>query len=332
MSISSPQKSMLYRNLAALLKAGISINKALKAVSADQPKNISKKLLGVSTKLENGESFSQAMSQEGLISKEMFYSFKIAEENAFLEEILVRTADLYDKKESFMRAFKQTMAYPTVVLSLAVASLAAMIVFVLPAYSKLFIEGDYKLPLLTRIAVKIADFQVVFVLLFILMLVAVYYSIKDLDFRAKLPLFGKIFKNLIYSDLCCLLGHQLKSGVPFLLALRNARQLTQSKAVSKMLEKVQAAVEKGSLVSYAFLCAGIMPKTFIQLVAVGEETGSFSSAFLNCGEYFMAQAESGLKKCVICMEPIATLTVGAVVGFVALAMLLPLFSLVNSLL
>jgi len=167
-------------------------------------------------------------------------------------------------------------------------------------------------------------------LIFIASAFLLYKKSRDFNFRIKIPLIGRIYLASYLRDFCFSMDYQLKSGLPLVSALRNAG--SGLKEIKPILDSTIADVESGEPLSQALakhkIFKGILPK----LLAVGEESGSLSDMMHQAGEHFGIFAESEMKKLSLFAEPLATLVVGCVVCFVAAAMLLPLFSMVNSLL
>ncbi len=319
-------KAIIYKQLARLLSAGIPLNRALKILSAQTDP----RLLKVSNDIEGGQSFSESMFKNGFLSQDNLYSFRAAEDNSCLEEVLLRTAALLENKEKLLSEFKKTLIYPAMVFGLSILSLFYLLIFVLPAYSRMFSDFNFKLPLITRIAIKLPSLSFLFMLIFIASAFLLYKKSRDFNFRIKIPLIGRIYLASYLRDFCFSMDYQLKSGLPLVSALRNAG--SGLKEIKPILDSTIADVESGEPLSQALakhkIFKGILPK----LLAVGEESGSLSDMMHQAGEHFGIFAESEMKKLSLFAEPLATLVVGCVVCFVAAAMLLPLFSMVNSLL
>lgn len=329
-NIALSESVLIFSQLSLLLKSGIPLNKSLKILSARLPANLGRRILLVSADLEKGITFSSSMQKAGLITEETLHTFRVAEENAFLEEALARTAAWQERKEHFLQGFRRAMIYPAIVLTMSFLSLAAMIVFVLPQYAQMFTDNSFRLPLITRAVMLLPRFYFIGIILLAIGMLAFLRAFRDYDFRMNLPLFGKVYTGAVLRDICCALSYQLKSGVPFLHALRSINGGIGSRKIKLALKNVISGIEQGMSLQTAFAKEKLFNGLFLQLVAVGEETGELAKMLWQAGEQFGTEAEYSLKKITAYLEPAATLFVGGVVAIVALAMLLPLFSLVNS--
>ena len=325
MALKNPSPSQLssfFKQLSSLLRSGLTLNRALKFLG----------IVPVSSLLEQGDSFSEALSKAGMISRDIKSSIEVAEKNAFLEDALERIALQIDKKIAFKENLKKALAYPSVVLSVSLLSFFGMIFFVLPSYQRLFVDFKFSLPLITRIAMSLPSFGAYILVFLTFLCLIAFYAFKNTDFFIRIPLFGKICKDSIMSDLCYSLSFQLKSGVHLALALNNLVEGLKSDKFKNILRKSLVEIKNGSSLSCAFSSKKFFDKIFIELIAVGEESGKLSDVIFQAGDYFSNRAESTVKSLTAYIEPSATLVVGGFVGFVALSMILPLFSMVNSLL
>ncbi|OGC33266.1 hypothetical protein A3J90_00895 [candidate division WOR-1 bacterium RIFOXYC2_FULL_37_10] len=331
-SLSLLESVLFCKQLASLLKAGIQLNSALKFLSSQSKGRLKEDLKVVSSQLEQGISFADAIYSRGLFSKEIVNMFKIAEKNAFLDETLIRISDLFERKYKLYQTLKKSLVYPCVVLIASLFSFFGMIFFVLPTYSDLFSDFNFHLPIITRFAMLIPSYSWLFLcLLFTLFLVA-YKSFRNADFCMKIPIIGKIKANSLMSDFCYTLSYQLKNGVSFVIAVNSLIDGLDSGQFKMRLVVIIEKIKKGSSLSSAFSSDKLFDGLFTQLVAVGEESGKLGEMLWEAGESFAQEAEYGLKNFTSYIEPVATLFVGGMVAFVALSMILPLFSMVNSLL
>lgn len=326
------EKSMFYKQFAALIKAGLPLTRALKILSSQPNNKTSKKIGNIIPALEKGESLTDSLFKNGFISYDAASSFKIAEENACLANVLERTAFLYEKKDKNIKELRRTLAYPTIVFASSVMSLVFLLVFILPTYAGYFAELNCKLPLVTRIALIIPNYGVLFGSILVLVGYFVFKAVNGQDLRVKLPIVGELFRASFLRDFCFLLNYQLKSGVPFVSALKNINKSIQGEATRKNISKIIRDIERGESISTAFSKHKLFDGMFLQILGIGEETGSLSDMIFEAGEHYNDICDMQVKKYASFVEPAATLLVGGVVCFTATAMLLPLFSMVNSLL
>lgn len=326
------ERSILYKHLAALIKAGLPLTRALKILSSQSAKKLRTKIDNISLDLEKGISFTQSMKQNGLLSDDAVCCFRIAEENASLVNVLEKTSRMLEDKDRNQKDLRRALTYPAVVFFSSILSLVFLLGFVLPSYMSYFSELDCKLPLITRIAMKLPDYSV-FIFVFLSLLVfCIAKLFSDFEARTRIPVFGPLFRASFLREFCGVLHYQLKNGVPFVSALNNINEGIPSVGLRKKISEISNMIENGEPIAAAFSQCSLFDGTFSQIAGIGEETGSLSDMIFEAGEHYGSVCDMQLKKYSALIEPAATLFVGGVVCFMAAAMLLPLFSMVNALL
>jgi type IV pilus assembly protein PilC len=309
------------KQLAQLLGAGVPLIKSLEIMKKQ-------KLI---ESLQSGESFSQSLAKNGQL-KDFISSFTIAERDGMLEEALLRAACQMEKKQNFQENIKKAATYPVIILCVSILCLILMIFVVLPNFSRMFADFNCKLPAITLFIISLPNYWHSFLIVSLLFILCVYFFWRNIDFRFKIPLIGKILFNLKLGEICHNLGSQLKAGVPILESIESTLNLSGSRKIKIVLQEMFAEVKGGRALSESLKRRGIFPDFLIQMAAVGEESGSLGKMLLSASEIFESEGEQMIKRLTTYIEPAATLTVGLAVGFIALAIMMPLFSMMNSLL
>lgn len=324
------EKARVLKHLAMLLKSGIPTVKSISIAASSQRKHIKKRLLSVISGIEGGKTLSHSLEDEGLILKSSRPSVEAAEQNAFLEEALMRTSEIYEKKCEFSKTIKNSLSYPAVVLAFSLLSIIATSIFITPAYAQMFSDLNAQVPLPAKIMIIAMNYFWLAAAGFAMFLALVILKMqKDRDFTLKIPIANSIYRLMLASDFCYSLSYQLKNGVPIVSALRKTS--FESKRLNSQILQSASQIEQGAALSSAFSSINLFEKSFMQFVHVGGESGNLSNVLWYAGGQYMLEAEDLLGKYARMAGPCATLVVGSIVGFVALSMVMPLFSAINSL-
>lgn len=311
------------KQLATLLKAGVPLTRALRIINGQESSIIHL--------LESGLSFSESLARIDLY-KDQISSFRIAERDGRLEEAILRAAEQMERKRSLRENLNKALIYPAIILGTSILCLIFLLFFVLPNFARLFADFNCSLPPLTRFLMKLPDFWLVFLAAMISSIVFMVKLWHNIDFRFKIPFLGKIFLNLALGEVLYNLGSQIKAGVPILESIRSVVDGSRSAIIKRSLEGIYSDIQLGQSPSYAFSKIPIFPNYLVGVLAVGEESGSIDEMMISAGAVFEQQAEQILKTMTLMIEPAATLTLGLIVGVIALAMVMPLFSMMNSVL
>lgn len=319
------------RQFARLLNAGIPLTRALNIILAQGRPKARAAIGQMVRSVESGETFSRALFGSGVLV-EFVPSFTIAERDGSLEKALLRAAEQIERKRQFKENLKRSLAYPAIVLAMSAVCLVFLLFVILPNLSRMLADLNCPLPPVTRMVLLIADNWMTLVFGFILAGAAAFRHWRNIDRRFKLPIIGKILFNLELADLCYNLSSRLKAGVPILEGLRSTGAALKSPELRASVLALVGSVKNGSSLSDALLREKVFPAPLVQMAAVGEESGSLADMIFSAAEMYEAEGERGLKALALYIEPAATLTVGLAVGVVVLAVMLPLFSMMGSLL
>lgn len=307
-----------YKQFYALLSAGLPIPKALRILE----------LRGMIIDLEKGQPLFAAFARAGFPAGDINL-IKIGEESGRLLDSLGRIIKQLEGSIASRNSVKKALMYPMVVLSLSFCSIIFLLVFILPTFKGIFSEFNFELPFLTRLFLGISE-QWFFILIFTAVLAAGFcFLFKKEEFRINLPLAGSIYKNTMLSGICRSLGYQLKSGVPVLTAIATIREGLGSRIYSDALAEASLALERGEKMSEAIKKGSVFPDSLIQIIGVGEESGSLDEVLVQSAGFYEQEAEGFIKKWVSLIEPAATLVVGGLVGLIAFSMILPLFQMME---
>ena len=323
-----------------LLGSGLTLINAL-GVLSDQLENKALKhaLQDVMTQVKDGASLSGAFAKHPRIFSDFFVSMVSAGEvGGVLEKILERLSEHYEKEEDVKSKIQAAMAYPVLVLSVGVLTVFVLLSFVIPRLTVIFTEFGQALPLPTRILVAVSSFFAQFWWLMVLAAAIIFFLLIRLNstrqgkvqfdrFLLSLPLLGDFLKKVEVGRLCKSLATLLDNGVPILHSIEVISATATNEVLRQEFERIGKEIKDGLSFSGAIKNSPHFPVFVKNMVAVGEEGGSLEVSLYRIGESYEHYADRLVKIMTSLIEPIMILGMGAVVAFIVVAMLLPIFQL-----
>ena len=323
-----------------LLGSGLTLINAL-GVLSDQLENKALKhaLQDVIIQVKDGASLSGAFAKHPRIFSDFFVSMISAGEVAgVLEKILERLSDHYEKEEDVKSKIQAAMAYPVLVLSVGVLTVFVLLSFVIPRLTVIFSEFGQALPLPTRILVGVSNFFAQFWWLMVLAAAIIFFLLIRINstrqgktrfdsFLLSLPLLGDFLKKVEVGRLCKSLATLLDNGVPILHSIEVISATATNEVLRQEFERIGKAIKDGLSFSGAIKNSPHFPVFVKNMIAVGEEGGSLEVSLYRIGDSYEHYADRLVKIMTSLIEPIMILGMGAVVAFIVVAMLLPIFQL-----
>lgn len=337
------EKMLFTRHLAVMIGAGLSVSRALEAL-AQQTKNktMAKAIVRLGEDVKKGQSLGDSMVKNPKIFSELFVSMvKVGETGGNLEEILKVLAGQMEKDHELRSRVRGAMIYPAVIICAMFGIGALMMTMVVPKLTVIFKEASIDLPLTTQMIIGISDFLsahwLLGLLFLFLLIVAVRFLVRtkqgreyfDLIFL-KLPIFGEMSKKVNSARLARTLGSLIESGVPIVQGLKTVGGTLTNVQFRASLEKAAAEVQKGSPLSQTIkLYPQLYPAMVGQMVQIGEETGTMGAILAKLAEFYEEEVANLTKGLAAVIEPILMVVIGAAVGFFAISMLQPMYSMMQ---
>lgn len=337
--ISSRDILVFTEELANLLEAGISIDRALYILSRHTEKEQMREVIkAIQRDIQRGRSLSEAMAQHNCFPKVYVNMVKAAEAGGFLEPVLRRIASFLETTGKFKEELISAMVYPVILFIVAVVAVSVMMVYVVPKFTSIFEEMGENLPLSTEVLIFISALVGRlwwFALLVCIVLVFFLHRyrktpegrLKTDAILLRLPLIGSLQKKVFISRFSRTLGTLLKAGVPVLVALRISRQVVGNEAISSSLAPLEDGVRHGKGLSQPMKQVDIFPEMVFEMVAVAEEAGRVEEALLQIADRFEEETRRTIRRTISVLEPALILFMGIVVGFIILSMLVAIFSI-----
>ena len=338
--IGSGELAVVTRQLADLLRAGVPLNRALRILS-EQTSNLhlSNTLADVEKQISSGATLHEAMGKHPRVFPTLFVSMvRAGETGGFLEDCLLRLAIFIEKDQELKSRVTSALAYPVLLIVIGVAAIGFLMVFFIPRFSEIFKKMGDNLPLPTQIVMAVSYFfrdQWIFVLLGVVAAALAWSRVaatlagrRMIDrIRIRLPLLGDIVRKNAVSRFTRTLGTLLKSGVPILWALSISKEAMGNRVLQDDIDEASAGVKQGRSLAEILRNSRTFPRMVVDMIAVGEESGNLDEVLVNIAESFDIQVERAVRVFVALFEPALLLFMAALVGFIVISMLLPVFSL-----
>ncbi len=343
--ISHLDKLLFTRELSVLLKSGVSLGETLESLLQKTKhgalRNILETLLA---NVENGQSFAHALEHFPKVFDPLYVNLvKLGETSGTLRENLDFLTRQLEASYTLRKKIQGIVLYPMIVFAMALILGALISVFILPRLIKLFDSFNVVLPLSTRALLWIAYFMQAYGVIFFLSifgLLVLWRFIISLSiikpywhrFLLSIPVAGGLLEDIAVAHFCRDMGIMLQSGLPIFEALAVEEKVMSNRAVARLVVTLSQAVARGKTLAdelsgkrYA-----IISPLAIKMIAAGERTGKLGETFIYLENFFEAEADRKIKNLTVLFEPILLLAIGAIVVFLALAILTPIYSLTGS--
>jgi type IV pilus assembly protein PilC len=330
----------LCRQLAVFLRSGVSVLEALGVIAEETTNKVLKSALeGMRTALEGGARFSEAASEH----PELFpgYSVEVlrsAELTGNLDEVLDQLGDYLERELETEQNIKSALAYPSIVMVLAIVVSIVLVVFVLPKFRSFFASLHAKLPLPTRMLLAMAKWIGTYgtyvgiglaataIAIFLALRTQRGKEIRD-QLLLKIPVIGQLIHTAIIERFCRLLASMTVAGVALPEALAVTTAATNNTVFRRALTQARAAMMRGEGLAAPLTETGLFPGAARQMFAVGESTGNIDDQLLAAANYLDRELDYRIKRFTTLFEPAVIIGVGVVVGFVAIALVSAMYGI-----
>jgi MSHA biogenesis protein MshG len=328
------------RQLHTLLRAGVPIMRALAGLQESSHNPAMRDVLqDLRESLDSGRELSVAIARHpGIFTRFYISMVRVGEATGRLEEIFLRLFD-HMEFERFMREqVKSALRYPSFVVAAMAVAMFIVNIWVIPAFAKVFKGFNAELPLMTRILIGFSDFMVNWWYAIVAGVALCFGGFNYWrktprgryqwdKFKLKIPVAGKIIQKATLARFSRAFALASRSGVPIIQALSNVAATVDNDYIADKLEKMRDGVERGESILRTAIAAGIFTPVVIQMIAVGEESGSLDDMMQEIADMYQSEVEYELKTLAQQIEPILIVMLGAMVLVLALGIFLPLWDL-----
>ncbi|MBZ4671950.1 type II secretion system F family protein [Deferribacterales bacterium Es71-Z0220] len=331
------------RQLATMISAGLSLVKALDILASQSSKKKMRNMFeDIKNQIEQGAQFNRALQKYKRVFGDLYINMVAAgEAGGLLDNVLDRLAIYMEKAISLKRKVKAAMMYPSIVLIVAVAVVWGLLVFIIPKFKEMYEGFGGSLPALTQFTINLSEFLGSWygggVILAVIVIASV--TISTLYKRTekgklvidrmllRIPKIGDLLRKVAVAKFSRTFGTLLNSGVPILEALDIVAKTSGNKYIEKHLIKSKSDIEQGKNIVYPLEKSGIFPPMVTQMISVGEETGALDQMLSKIADFYDDEVDRAVEGLTKMIEPMLMLVVGGSVGFIIIAMYLPIFKL-----
>jgi general secretion pathway protein F len=328
------------RQLSILLLAGIPLVESL-GVLVEQlgDSSLSGILAGVRDRVNSGSALADAFSEYPKAFPKVFVSMvRAGESTGSLEQVLSRLADMSDKRARLTHQVRSALTYPAFMAVVGCSVVLFIMSYVLPSMTKLFTEMNMSLPLMTRLLISISTFVdhwIKWILIGIVCLVVGFRMwLARPEARLiwdrmvlRLPGIGPVLIDVTVARFTRTLGVLLGSGVSIVESLELSEAVVSNTVMIRVIQQTREAVSRGQDVSWALAQDSIFPPVVIHMIAAGEKSGGMEEGLLRISDSLETQVDSKLAVLTSLLEPLMIIILGTIVGFIVLAVLLPVFDI-----
>jgi type IV pilus assembly protein PilC len=331
------------RQFATMIDAGLPLVQALDILSSQvESKTLSKTLQQVKADVESGATYADALKKHPRVFTELYVNMVAAgEAGGILDTILNRLAAYIEKAMKLKKKVKGAMVYPAVVSTIAVAVIAVIMIFVVPTFTQMFASLGGTLPLPTRMVVGLSHFiagpggiiTLGLAVAFVIAIVQIRRTEKGkhaIDkILLKLPIFGNLLNKVAVAKFTRTLGTLVSSGVPILDGLEITAKTSGNKVIEYAIMDVRRGVVGGKTLAEPITKAKVFPPMVTHMIAVGESTGALDAMLSKIADFYDDEVDAVASNLTAMMEPILMVFLGGSVGFIVIAMYLPIFRLIT---
>lgn len=326
----------------AVLKAGISVLEALYLLREQTENKHFQKIIGdLYNQVEQGESLSGSMRKHPKVFPMILINMiEAGEVSGNLEIALNRMATHFEKEYKLQQSIRKATTYPIVVAVIALAVVVMLLVVVIPTFVTMFNDLGTELPATTKALLAISDFvtgrwYVIIAVVVIGTVGFVYYSKSEVGMitlsgiKLKVPLFGPLSTKVVASRFTRTLSTLLASGLPLLEAIDVVSRVVDNYTVMKGLQRTKDQVSKGVPLSKPIEEMGVFPPMVTHMVRIGEDTGQLEPILDNVANFYDSEVETAVSQLTTMLEPLIIVVLAAVVGFVVISIIQPMFQMYN---
>jgi len=338
--ITPGEVSNITRQLATLMGAGIPLIQALDSL-IEQTRNpaLKKVIAQVKNSVNEGNTLTSALGEHpGLFSNIFINMVRAGEASGSLDIVLERLAEFTEKQEELKAKFQGALVYPIFMAFIGTAILFFLITYVVPNITQVFDDMDKVLPLPTLFLISLSDFLKsywwILPILFLILLLAVRFIIRQESGRKawdliqlKTPVIGTVLQKIILARIASTLGSLLDNGVGLMASLQIIHTLVSNVHVAQVIEDAMKQIEKGQSMTVALSDSPWFPPMFVQMVAVGEQSGNLEAMLKKVSKAYERDVETAIMAMTSLLEPAMIVLMGLAVGFVVLSILLPIFEM-----
>jgi type IV pilus assembly protein PilC len=337
--VKATELTVMTRQLATMISSGMTLLRTFYVLEEQvENKMLKATLSAVREDIESGLSFSEALDKHPKVFSPLYVAMvRAGEAGGVLEEALERIADQLEKDDALRRQVKSAMAYPTVVLVFALGVLLALIAFIVPVFVGVFKEFGGELPAITKLTVAMSHFVTHQWYILIALFIGIPIGFKKWRsstwgrpqwdrIRIRFPFkIGVTAQKIALARWSRTFSALYSAGVPIMQAIEVTGQTAGNALIEDAMSDVIESVKSGGSIAMPLRDSAIFPSMVAQMIAVGEETGNLDTMLTKVADFYEDEVAAAIKALTSILEPIMIVLVGGIVGFIVIAMYMPMF-------
>jgi type IV pilus assembly protein PilC len=330
--------AVMSRQFATMISSGLSLLRALSILAEQtESKPLKAALSVVRSDVETGQSLSSALAKHPKIFPPLMVNMcRAGEVGGFLDAVLLQIAENYEAEVKLRGKIKSAMTYPVVVFVIAVIAVIGMLLFIVPVFTKMFLDLGGELPAPTKALVWMSDAMKFAAPVLLVVAVAgpfVWTRVKNQErvrsvvdpVKFKVPVFGNLFKKVALARFSRNLGTMMTSGVPILQALDIVGETTGNIVLERAVYGVRESVRRGESLAKPLAEHPVFPSMVVQMMAVGEDTGALDTMLAKIAEFYDQEVEATAEALTALIEPLMIAVIGSIIGAMIIALYMPIF-------
>ena len=334
------------RQFGTMINAGLPLIQCLDILSTQSENKVLRETVAdVKNSVEAGSTFSDALKKHPKIFDELYTNMIHAGEvGGLLDTILTRLAKHIEKAMKLKGQIKSAMVYPTAIIGVAVIVISVLMVWVIPVFAQMFLEmssGKIGLPGPTQLVINISNFFQSYwyvmggALVGMIMAIKRYYATVNgrvvIDrLLLKIPIIGDLIRKASVAKFTRTLGTLITSGVPLLEGLSICAKTSGNKVIEEALMNARVSISGGKTISEPLAKCNVFPKMVTHMIAVGESTGALDAMLGKITDFYEDEVDQAVETLTSLLEPIMMVVLGTIIGFIVIAMYLPIFTMAQA--
>jgi type IV pilus assembly protein PilC len=341
--VGDKEVAVFTRQFATMINAGLPLVQCLEILSTQSDNKVFGKAIGeIKFDVESGSTFADALKKHPKIFDELYVNLVHAGEvGGLLDTILGRLAKHIEKAMKLKSQIKSAMVYPAAIMGVAVIVITVLMIFVIPIFARMFLEmsgGKVGLPFATQLVIDVSNFMKDNILFLVMGGAGVVYAIKRyyatpkgrliMDrFFLKLPVMGDLIRKAAVAKFTRTLGTLITSGVPILEGLTITSKTAGNKVVEGAILMARQSISEGKTVSEPLAKSGVFPNMVTHMISVGEATGALDAMLGKIADFYDDEVDASVAALTALLEPMMMVFLGTIIGFIVIAMYLPIFKM-----
>lgn len=330
------------RQLMTLQRAGVPMLVSLESISEQLLNPYFKKVISdMAREIESGKSLSDAISKfPGVFSDIYMNMIRSGEAAGILEGVLDRLATFLEREQDLRMKIKQATRYPLLVMVSIAIAFPLAVMFIIPKFSSIFARFNTALPLPTRILLgmnyALVHYWPLVIVGIVTLVIAFKYFVNTSfgrslwdSIKLKVPIFGLLNLKISMSRFCRMTAVLSGSGIPIINTLQIVQGAVGNRIIANSIENIINGISEGEGMAASMKASGLFPGIVLQMVKIGEETGKIDELLMKVSDYYDSQISYTVKNLTVLIEPILIFVIGIMVLFLALAIFLPMWSLIS---